>query len=161
MDEEKTTWSWIPFVVGLMIGMIVILIIIWALYVSRVFMFTYCPKSYPNCAGGDYFNNPSDALDNGSNIDDILFIREGKLFYKRQPRTSQCVPEINQVKHIKNPQYCLFTTNDGQVFQGRSESLNSSLYNLGNGMSVITQGDCHPVTPQNFVSGIPQLKWDS
>jgi hypothetical protein len=155
------SFDFTSFVIGLLIGMIVMLLLVWIAYYTRSFLFTNCPTTTPACAGADYYNNPGDAIANGAEVDDILFINQDQLFYKRVPRVSGCVPESNQVVYIQYPQYCSFTTEQGTTETGKALQFNSPLYQVsGVANTVLTTGDCDPAPGTGVVSGVPLLEWD-
>src|SRR5437763_876523 len=104
------------FSIGLLLGMIILLTLVWIAYFTRSFLFTYCATQARACGGADYYNDPGDALAHDSSLtaSDILFLNESdELFYKRVPRNTDCVPESNQTVYIKFPQYCSFTDSTG------------------------------------------------
>lgn len=156
----------VSFFIGLIIGMIILLLIVWICYASNSFLFTYCSSNAPLCKGADYYNDPGEAIANGANINDILFLNdELKMFYKRVPAISSCVPGPGQTVEILYPQYCSFQIN-GDSIQGRAPTLNNPVYDVKvNGVeeTVDTKniGSCTPNDGEIATSGIPLLKWDS
>lgn len=156
------SFDFTSFVIGLLIGMIVMLLLIWIAYYTRSFLFTSCPTTTPACAGADYYNNPGDAIANGAQVDDILYINsDNQMYYKRVPRVSGCTPESNQVVYIQYPQYCSFTTDQGTTEVGKALQFNSPLYAVsGVANTVLTTGDCDPAPGTGVASGVPLLEWD-
>lgn len=155
----------VSFVIGIIIGIVIILIFVWIFYISRSFIFTYCAGNAPICTGNDFFNNPGNAIANGANIDDILFLNDkNEMFYKRVPATSTCVPSTGQTVEILYPQYCQFTVNGAPV-EGKAQNFNNPVYDLPGGATVDTSmsGSCIPnqIIPPIATAGVPLLKWDS
>ena len=156
------------FFIGLLLGMIIMLILVWIAYYSRTFVFTYCPTQARPCGGVDYYNNPGEALGNDQNLQasDILFKVKGdgkigdKLLYTRVPRNTSCVPEGNQTVRMPFPQYCIFSGPNGNV-EYRDTAFNSNIYNpsVGIGPTIITAENCVP-SSGFFTSGTPEVKWD-
>ena len=145
--------------------MIIMLLLVWLSYFTRTFLFSYCPTTMRACASVDYFNNPGDALANGSELDDILFINdEGEMVYKRVPRTNTCYPQTNQVVDIEYPQYCSFTDSSGASGTWKATAFGSNIYKPANGLpgaTVTTLGNCDPAPGSAVVSGSVILAWDA
>lgn len=162
LEKDMAVWDFTSFVIGLLIGMIIMILLVWIAYYTRTFLFTSCPTSTPACAGADYYNNPGDALANGANINDILFLNDQNvMLYKRVPRVSGCTPESNQVVEIQYPQYCSFTTAEGTTETGKALQYNSPMYAVsGVKNPIITSGNCVPAPGTGAVSGVPLLRWD-
>lgn len=156
------SFDFTSFIIGVLIGMIILLLLVWIAYYTRIFLFTNCATSTPACAGADYYNDPGDALANGANINDILFLNdENEMLYKRIPRVRNCVPESNQIVQIQFPQYCSFTTADNTTEVGKSLQFNSPIYIIsGVPNPVVTTGNCEPAPGTGAVSGVPILRWD-
>ena len=142
----------VTLIVGILIGMIIMLLIVWLVYATRSFVFVSCPSGVPPCTAADYYNNPGNALANGAKVDDILFINsDNEMFYKRVPKNNNCAPLSNATVHVRYPQYCSF---NGVV--GKALSYNSPDYQVG-GNTVRTTGDCHI----SGGHGVPILRWDA
>lgn len=154
----------VSFVIGLILGMIILLTLVWLAYYTRVFLFTYCPTQSPACTLSSYYNNPADALANGSDINDILFINDqDEMYYKRVPKNGNCIPQSNQTIHILHPEYCQFSNNNGLSVTYRSNGFGSNLYKQANGLpgpTITTTGNCDPVS-DIYTSGVPLLQWDA
>ncbi len=155
------------FVIGLLLGLLIMLIIVWILYISRVFMFAYCPVQARACGSADYYNDPGEALNEDPNADisQMLFLNDDKqMFYKRVPRTTDCVTESNQIVHIQYPQYCEFSNGKGSSSTWKETAYNSNIYRQTsnpNGQSITTNGDCIPTNGSPYRTGTPLLKWDA
>jgi len=159
------SFDFISFVIGLLLGAIIMLLLVWIAYFTRSFLFTYCPTQARACSGADYYNNPGDALANGANINDILFLNDqDQMYYNRVPRTTSCVPESNQIVHIVYPQYCSFSTTGGVSGTWKETAFNSNIYTPSNGVpgpTITTSGDCDPAPGSPVDSGVPILRWDT
>lgn len=165
-------WDLSSFVVGLMVGLILMILIVWALYSSRTFVFTVCPRQRNVCTFADYINSPGVALAGGYQVDDILFLDANRqLWYKRVPRNSGCTPiSYNQNVRVLHPQYCLFTTADGSTnYEARNTREASPVYTFtdsdGQEVTVMTSKNCQVVAtnPPDYLQeeGIPLVKWDA
>jgi len=153
-------WDWISFLIGVIIGIIVIVILVWIAYQTRILIFSNCPTETRQCVSSDYFNDPGDALANGANLNEILFIVDNEMMYRRFKKVGTCVPGSDQVVVITNPQYCLFTIDSEQV-EGKSISFNNFNYTIPSGTTseiITTSGDCVPTNIAT--SGTIELKWD-
>jgi hypothetical protein len=155
------------FMIGLLLGMIMMLLLVWAAYAGRVFLFTYCAKSAPYCTGSDYYNDPGDALanDQSINVPEILYLNSNdEMFYRRVPKNSNCTPQGNQTVYMKYPQYCSFNNSSGVSGVWKETAFNSNIYDPITGHSgltgIQTSGNCDPVGTQYLISGIPLLEWD-
>lgn len=158
--NKRQPFSWISFFIGLLVGMIIILVIIWITYATKTFLFSYCAGNPTFCKGDDYYNDPGDALTQGAQLDDILFLNDiNEMFYRRLPRNSSCAPTNDQTVVIDNPQYCNFTGPSGTV-EGKSLQFNTPIYRLPNGSTITSDGNCVPSGGSGFTSGVPELKWD-
>lgn len=160
-------WDSASFVVGIMIGLIIMLVVVWSLYTSRTFIFNVCPKSSRICRLTDYINLPGIALADGAELEDILFLREDGLYYKRVPRVSGCVPlPSTQTVKVRYPQYCNFTLSDTRQVEGRQTQPGSPVYSAqvdGQRIDIMSSGNCavERATPDVVTGGTPLLKWDA
>ena len=156
--------DFISFMIGMLLGMIIMLLLVWLAYSTRSVMFTYCAKSAPPCGGGSYYNDPGDALANNPQIkvSEILFLNDNnQMFYRRVPKSVNCVPEANQIVHMKYPQYCAFS-GTGISGEWKETAFNSNIYVPVNGTEgqITTNGNCEPKGQESGASGVPLLKWD-
>lgn len=166
MAEANTAvqFDFISLVIGLLLGMIVMLLLVWIAYFSRSFIFSYCPTSGVPCSGKDYYNDPGNALGNNPQLtaSDILFLNSNnEMFYNRVPKTSNCTPESNQVVQIVYPQYCSFKNSSGSTGTWRETFFNSNVYLSSAGVTLTTIGNCDPAPGSPVVSGIPLVQWDA
>ena|SRR3990167_902775 len=167
--EPEHISSWPAFAIGLLIGMLIILLIMWPLYSTRTFVFSNCASQQRVCMAVDYYNDPAEAIANGADVNNILFLNaEDKLFYKRVQKNTNCTPAKDQTIPILEPQYCDYTTNIGSSFEAKNTFFGSDFY-LATGMtgiSVTASESCHPVSSSGLpsgvtvASGIPLIKWD-
>lgn len=163
-------WDGISILVGILLGMIIAIILFWLAFWSRTFIYTVCPLNQVACLYAEYWNDPGNAILEGSQVSDILFIDDGKMYYKRVPNTTSCIPvSLNQTVYIPFPQYCSFTVDQGQfagTYSGKNITFNSPKYNFvlpDNSLAtVITNENCIPrlSDPSIVTSGIPLLSWD-
>jgi hypothetical protein len=159
------SFDFVSFVIGLLLGLIIMLILIWIAYFTRSFLFTFCPVQTPSCAAGDYLNDPGDALANNPQLtaSDILFLdSNNELFYNRVVRTNDCSPQ-NPIVFIEFPQYCSFSTTGGTAGIWKETAFNSNIYNPDgfSGPTITTTGSCQPVPGSPVVSGVPLVRWDA
>lgn len=160
------TFEFVSFIIGLLLGMIIMLILVWIAYYTRTFVFTYCPTQARPCGGADYYNDPGDALANNPNLeaDDILFLNDkNEMFYNRVQKVTSCVPESNQTVYMKFPQYCSFSNTGGTAGVWKETAFNSNMYKADSVTSphiIVTNGNCDPVPNQIVTSGVPIVKWD-
>lgn len=160
-------WDASSFVIGLMIGLIIGLILVWITYSTRTFIFSNCPSHGEFCTASQYINDPSFALAYGYPLEDILFLKDGQLYYKRVKKDPFCVPSPTELVKVQFPQYCLFTTIAGQEYEGRLVEVGSGVYDVrlsDDSLALVeTTSSCSVKrsVPAIFVSGTPELKWDS
>src|SRR3990172_7730012 len=129
--------NWASFFIGGLTFTVILLIIVWLTYSTRTFVFSACPTDIPICRGANYYNDPGEAIANGSNVNDILFIdSNNEMFYKRVRRTNNCIPGFNQTIPIMFPQYCSFTDVFGATSTWKETYFNSNIYRSTNGLSV-------------------------
>lgn len=150
--------------ISFFIGVFITVFIIMFFYATRIGIFRYCPTSTPYCSAIDYYNNPGNALANGANINDILFLdSNNQLLYKRVLKTNECVPQSNQTIIIKYPEYCSFTRNGRQDTTYRLTTFGSNIYKPVNNAAlptIVTDGNCIPTAGQYFDDGTPLIEWD-
>ena len=159
------SFQFVSFIIGLLLGAIIMLLLVWIGYYTRSFIFTYCPEQARPCGGADYYNNPGNALANNSGLTagSILFLKDDKLYYTRVPKNTNCVPESNQTIPIIFPQYCSFGNPGQPSLTYRQTFFNSNIYKPDNGIPgvvITTSGNCDPVPGQELTTGIPLVEWD-
>jgi len=159
-------FNFVSFTIGLLMGMVILLLLVWVAYFTRSFLFTHCPSQARPCAGADYYNNPGDALANNPQLtaSDILFLNnQNEMFYKRVPRVGNCIPESNQIVYIQYPEYCSFSSTGGTGGIWRETAFNSNIYkpNGFSGPTITTTGNCEPSPGSPVTSGTPLIMWDS
>jgi hypothetical protein len=116
------------FAFGVMVGVIIISVILLIMYLFRVLFFSDVPTDYPTCNPSDYYLNPGEALANtGLHASDMLFVSDGKLFYKRVPQSRTCTPGQDQIVEVPFPQYCLFARDPALTDQQRQEFLSGDI----------------------------------
>lgn len=154
------SWNWISFIIGFLFGLLAMTILVWIAYTVKTLAFAYCPSQQKACYSADYFNDPGDALANGANVADILYLNNGQMQYRRVKRISECAPQTDQTVTITNPQICLFNM-AGQDRLGKSIGFNNNRYlvNDGNVTQIIdTTSNCNPTNVG--ISGRPVLAWE-
>lgn len=162
-------FDFVSMVIGLLLGAIITLLLIWVAYYTRTFLFTYCATQSRPCGGGDYYNDPGDGLANNPNVSvpEILFINENdQMFYKRIRKNTDCVAESNQTVYMKYPQYCEFSTTAGATGVWKETAFGSNMYSpegedTPDAPTVSTDGDCQPSPGTVVTTGKPLLRWDA
>lgn len=152
----------ICFFLGLITGIILIIILMLILKSTNSVPFNNCYGTPAICRSSQYFNNPTNALRNGSTLSEILTINNNnQMQYKRPPR-EPCSPGENQEVTIVNPQYCTFTNSDGSVLY-RDMFFDANLYYKADGSDltdhIVTSGNCVPLGTE-YTSGQINLRWD-
>lgn len=153
------------FFIGLVLGMIIMMIIVWLCYDTRTFIFEFCPHETPACLANDYFNNPGEALAHDPQLtpSDILYLNnDDELMYIRVQKNFSCVPEKNQTIQMIYPQYCSFSGTGGISATYKQTFFGSDIYQpQGNpGSTVRSNANCKPVSGSGFTDGIPLVQWD-
>lgn len=164
-------WDATSMVIGLLLGLIIAIIIFWILTWSRVFLYSTCPNGLVSCIGTDYFQNPGDAIAEGANVNDILFVQNGVLYYKRVPSNTNCVPNsTTQTVPVPFPEYCSFNVTSGAypgAYTGKNNQFNSPKYAFSlpdsSTVTVLAGNNCAPLnsSPNVVTSGTPLAQWDS
>ena len=164
------SWDGPSCVIGIFIGMSILLIISWICYSTRTFIYVDIPLKYPECRFSNYFNNPGNAIANGSKVEDILTLnKENRMIYQRVPK-DVCVPASNQDIRIFNPQYCLFSYDDNGVvktLEGKNTFYESPHYTAtldGQTIDITSLPNCQPASNNaglTMTGGIPEIKWDA
>lgn len=158
-----STFDVASFAIGLILGLIIMLILCWISYFTRTGAFTYCAAQTRVCVADDYYNNPGEAISQeGVSPNDILYITDGRMYYKRVPKTSSCTPEGNQVVRIAYPQYCEFSNANVSGVTGRDRYFNANHYDLISDRPdgpITTNENCIPKPGQVYTNGTPILKW--
>jgi hypothetical protein len=174
-------WSWFSFSIGILVGVIIAIIIVWILYAAKAPPFSYCPSGQRQCVSSDYIYDPSVALSNGYNVNEILFIvnvdpapppgsnlSPTKMIYKRPLRNSNCVPGTDQIVPINQPEFCQFENESGGQYTGQTFLFGSKSYSIeGSATSAIvnTTSNCNVSSFSGFPPGIvinrgtPILNW--
>lgn len=160
-------WDTPSAIIGIFIGLTLSLIIFWISYNNRIFIFTTCPKVLNICKKDDYYNDPSDAIAEGSDPNDILFLdSNGQLYYHRVPNR-HCMPGRRQNVYIPRPKYCLFESIDGQTVKASNLSFDSSNYVSvdkinGEYIDIVSPKDCIPQSNTGNIlldTGKPLVEW--
>lgn len=152
------------FIIGLLLGMILLLLLVWISYFTRTGAFINCPAQARACAGEDYYNDPGEAMaKTGMTAGQILFVADGRMYYKRVPKTGGCIPEGNQTVRIAYPQYCQFSGPGIAGVTGVDRYFNANLYDtipfIGLTGPVTTDQNCDPKSGQVVTQGTPILYW--
>ena len=137
-------WDIFSFLIGLFLGLLLMMVIMWATYSTRTFIFTNCLHGEVQCLAKNYYSDPGQAIqEEGATPENILYISAGKLYYRRV-RKDNCRPGDNQEVYIQHPQFCQFTNQNGTTFQAMNTYLDSQYYNSEDGTNVTSSGDCNP-----------------
>lgn len=161
----ENSWNWLSFFIGFLVGLIVISLLVWIFYITRTLFFSHCASQQRICVSSDYYNNPGIALEEGAVLENILFVQDGKLIYKRFQKNSTCTPSTDQEVVIRRPQQCAFITDSG-TYNGRNFSFGSEKYSFtdssGNKVNVVSSSNCVPVSSTGNVvkSGTPLAQWE-
>lgn len=140
---------------GLVAGMLIMLLLVWAAYASRTVVFSRCAVPAKPCTSADYINDPAEAIALGHTSN--LFVGDGKLYYKRalSGRREPCHPDLDQTVHIHYPRVCSFRSRgaapERAVMQGQGR------YLLESGRVVDALPNCSSLDP-NF-TGTPLPEW--
>ena len=141
------------------------MIILFMMYRSNYGIFSYCVPFQPACTPSEYIDNPTNALRNGYNLNDILYIGSGStenvMYYKR-PINTPCSPGDNQVITINYPQYCNFIDDTGNKVLFRDIFYNANRYRIADDSDetlILTNMNCDPAS--EYQSGEIVLRWDS
>lgn len=160
-----TTFDLPSFFIGFLIGLILMLLLVWISWFTRTGAFVNCPVQVRPCTGEDYYNDPGEAIANaGVTAGQILFIVDGKMYYKRVPKNGTCAPEGNQVVRIAYPQYCKFSGTGIAGVTGIDRYFNANLYDTTTAppfYPVTTDQNCTPKSGQIVTEGIPILEWNA
>ena len=158
-------FDWISFIIGVLVGMIIILVIVWLIYYSRWFMFSYCPTTLATCLKDDYLTI-EEALAEGHSLQALLKYdpTNNTLLHVRQPRISTCSIGSNQVEKVDLPQYCIFNINGkDQIHKYVYSSDNLIRYqNIETDEIIFANNHCDGSNAYNkmAVAGKPMIKWD-
>jgi hypothetical protein len=144
-------------VIGILIGMVIALVLIWIAYASRTFIFTFCATETTTCTSDDFVTDPETAVINGANPGDILFIKENRLLYKQVQTNPSCTPQT-QFKTVEYPQFCRFQIND-EEYEGKQIDAFSNIYAVGD-QYITTTGHCMPEVNSIAVIGTPVAWWE-
>lgn len=166
MNKAEYNLSPIGLTLGIVIGMILMLILLTILYSTRTLIFENCPSENRPCLGADYYNTPAEAVADGQNIDQNIFIKDDKLHFKKILKNGTCNPEKNQVNIINYPQFCEFSI-PGMTgrYIGKNNHYGSDTYhipvkNSKNGDYIIqTYPHCVPKDSSVATDGKPLINW--
>ncbi len=150
---SERTYDRITFTsIGLVIGVVITVIIVWAAYATRSSIFFYCPRRINGCLANDYISDVDEALSLGYKIDDILFIEDGKLYFRRPLRSSLCIPQNPNIV-IEYPKYCVVESGCGDtVYTNNGEG---EEYHNSSGDKVILGANCSSTRYSSY----PLVKW--
>lgn len=172
LTKHNTYLNFGYFLIGLIIGMIILIIIVTILYATRVLWFSDCKIDNSTCTRQDYYNSPEIALQNGENVNGNLFLNniDGTsttgLFFRRIQKGEGCTPGPNQSILVPFPQQCMLTTNGNNqmVYRRTARPDDKSLtleYSNTNLASLVDLGpNCTPSPTSGFTSGVPIPRWD-
>lgn len=133
VETQTSNWNWISFILGILIGAVIIILLAWLAYSQRWAWYCNCRMGDQICLKDDY-HTLSEAFQNGFTPQDILEVdSNGILRYKRVPKNPECIPGSNQSIPVIYPQFCLATINDSQrIFTLDSVDGNVATYRNGN-----------------------------
>lgn len=134
-------------ILGVIMGMIIMLSIVWVAYAGNFFVFSYCATVTPYCMESDYINEVDEAIKKGFKKEDILFIKNNELYFKRPKKTRQCVPTHDRTLKLDKPETCIFRI-DGNEYVGNQIFMGSSIYRVfveGKEFKIPTSESCKPI----------------
>lgn len=155
----------IALVLGMVIGMILMLVILTLIYSTRTLIFEICPTKNKVCLAKDYYNNPSEAANNGEDPTKNLFVKDDKLHFEKILKSRDCNPTSNPVNVINYPRFCEFTIPGVTgTYIGRNNHYGSDTYNIpsekGGSYQVVTYPHCVPKDEKQATSGKPLIMWN-
>jgi len=100
-------------VIGFFIGLLVAFIFLVIAYYTRSAVFHAIPKGDGICKMDDFVNDPLEALEKHPHLtsDDLLFVKDGKLYFQRPVKSGACDGRFNIVV-VKRPKYCILEEGD-------------------------------------------------
>lgn len=154
------TQDWLLFIIGFLVGLVIMLILLWLVYGNRLFFFAYCPYEKRLCGAQDYHSTPEQAIASGYNADDIILKSGENLIYRRQLKDNTCIPARDQDIRVSYPQYCSLRLPDGSNIEVHNTSPGSSEYLSDDGRTFILGENCSSLGgSRGLVSGSPIAKW--
>ena len=163
VQQIKPTFDLVSLIIGLLLGMIIMLLLVWIAYYTRSTIFAYCPRQTRFCTGIDYYHDPGDALANNPQLkaDDILAVQNDIMYYNRVLKNNTCTPQNNKIVPIRYPQFCSFHNQNGNGVKYKQTFFNSNIYRPANnsGPSIVTNGNCEPIAGQAYNNGNPIIEW--
>lgn len=153
-------WSWPAFAIGLVVGILLVILLLWLAFITRTLVFRFTPQAFPTCGATDYLNDPQEAVRLGGLEEDHLFVSEGILLYRRKQANTRCVPGADQVISIPQPPICSFTDGENQDFTGHLIANTDGQYRVPTGagdMTIKAKRHCRPQATDSspFVTGRP------
>lgn len=151
------------FLIGFLLGLLLMLILVWIAWFTRTAAFVNCPSTVRACVGDDYYNDPGEAIANtGVSASQILYVENGRLYYKRVPRNGTCAPEGNQIVRIAYPKFCSFSGTGFNGVTGTDRYFNANMYTLAGiptPSPITTMENCDPDPGQIATEGTPIAAW--
>lgn len=143
------------FFIGLLVGILIIIIYLAILYYTRSGIFYSIPRDDGICKIDDFVNNPEDVIKYlpHHKMDEILFVKNGKLHFQRPVRNGSCDAKFNIIV-IDKPKYCLLSET-GQQLLKKIQDLDddTALYeNMQTGETLELKTHCRSDNRNTFVT---------
>lgn len=154
-------WAIVALIIGFILGVLGSILVVFIMYRAGVGLFSSPQGGRIECRSVQYIEDPSVALREGYQFDDILSFVNGNILYKRPPR-DVCTPGSNQTVTIQYPQYCIFTARNGTQEEWRDAFFNANVYQRVGGIAANierTNGNCQPRDSTRFSAGVTEFKW--
>lgn len=113
-DELANKRGYLAFGIGAVTALLIYTIILWVSYQTRIFVFSYCPNVTPYCLSGDYINSVDEALNMGYELNDIMSVEDGILYFDPPRSNSHCAVKRSFKRKIKCPKYFEVTYINGE-----------------------------------------------
>lgn len=94
------------FLAGLFLGIAVTLLFFYICFLMRWLFFAYVPVYIPICDPADYYDTPHEAVRAGYKLEDITYVKDGKLYYTPIARSQGCAPVLES-RIVEAPPFCV------------------------------------------------------
>lgn len=131
-------------VIAVLLIALIVLLIVWA---------SYQDHRKAICSDSDYPTTIEEDIAGGNAPGDVAYISSGILYHNRLPRAGTlCVPSSSdRAVLIKQPTFCKFVLEDGQLVTGRVIRIGAPVYVVswedGTETTINVSSGCTPVDP--------------